>query len=326
MNMKHMGILNENENISKMLQVGEPVTYIGGRNNFYITNACPEFFLHEHEHKLFGMGNLATHQFTYDKDYLGSKFRPGESRHYTECPEYSLSSFKKPATKIRKKISPKIKAELQKEISSKCPFCPNEDVGHFQIHHIDQNPENNDIGNLLMLCANCHSKVTKEDTSEAEVIAMKNSVSKENEKPKYHDKALTLDQKLFDRIRYEDGTSELFLEIRSNGFSGRPVLFKRINTLLTLIEESRKPEFYFFNSDLNNLKDRLVKTLIILEDLTSQYLFGTERDGWLSIPSEWEYRQPEMMHEAQKKIKKQEKKVDLAFATFVKEGRRILIC
>jgi hypothetical protein len=44
----------------------------------------------------------------------------------------------------------KIRASLQKEINSICPFCFNEDVGHFQIHHIDEDPSNNDIGNLLL--------------------------------------------------------------------------------------------------------------------------------------------------------------------------------
>ena len=45
----------------------------------------------------------------------------------------------------------KVRAILQKEIGSVCPFCQNDDVGHFEIHHIDENPTNNEIGNLLLL-------------------------------------------------------------------------------------------------------------------------------------------------------------------------------
>src|SRR5690606_9946991 len=67
----------------------------------------------------------------------------------------------------------KIKAELQSEINSECPFCESKDIGHFQIHHIDENPSNNDKGNLILICPNCHSKVTKGDISKIEVLQRK---------------------------------------------------------------------------------------------------------------------------------------------------------
>lgn len=67
----------------------------------------------------------------------------------------------------------KVKAELQKEIGSVCPFCDNADVGHFQIHHIDQDPSNNEYINLLLLCPNCHSKITKKDISKQDVMDKK---------------------------------------------------------------------------------------------------------------------------------------------------------
>lgn len=67
----------------------------------------------------------------------------------------------------------KVRAELQKEIGSVCHFCTNNDVGHFQIHHIDEDPSNNKPFNLLLLCPNCHSKITKEDISRQDVIDKK---------------------------------------------------------------------------------------------------------------------------------------------------------
>jgi len=75
--------------------------------------------------------------------------------------------------KNRKKIPIKISKLLQKEINSKCPFCNNEDVGHFQIHHIDGNPQNNQDINLMMLCPICHSKITKGDIEEEKVLNKK---------------------------------------------------------------------------------------------------------------------------------------------------------
>ena len=67
----------------------------------------------------------------------------------------------------------KVKAILQKEINSICPFCSNEEVGHFEIHHIDEDPSNNDVLNLLLLCPICHSKITKGDISNIEVYKKK---------------------------------------------------------------------------------------------------------------------------------------------------------
>lgn len=67
----------------------------------------------------------------------------------------------------------KVRSVLQQEINSKCPFCANQDVGHFQIHHIDEDPSHNDFFNLLLLCPNCHSKITKKDISRQDVINKK---------------------------------------------------------------------------------------------------------------------------------------------------------
>lgn len=71
--------------------------------------------------------------------------------------------------KIRKAIPAKIRALLQQEIGSACPFCPSKEVDHFHIHHIDENPGNGEFGNLLMMCTTCHSKVTKGDIPAHEV-------------------------------------------------------------------------------------------------------------------------------------------------------------
>lgn len=65
----------------------------------------------------------------------------------------------------KKRINPShsIRAELQKEIGSRCPFCPSEDVRHFEFHHIDGKRSRTLANNLLMLCRQCHSKFTKKE-------------------------------------------------------------------------------------------------------------------------------------------------------------------
>lgn len=78
--------------------------------------------------------------------------------------------------KSRPKVSNKTKAELQKEINSECPFCANNDVGCFEIHHLDGNPANNESSNLLMLCPTCHTKIEKDVISGVEVQKVKNEL------------------------------------------------------------------------------------------------------------------------------------------------------
>ncbi len=80
--------------------------------------------------------------------------------------------------KERKAVPAKRRALLQQEIDSRCPFCPSGDVGHFILHHIDEDPTNNDPRNLLMMCPTCHSKVTKGDISSCEVLGVKTTILK----------------------------------------------------------------------------------------------------------------------------------------------------
>jgi len=85
-----------------------------------------------------------------------------------------LNKEKKSRTRIPKEA--KIRAMLQKEINSICPFCTSHEVGHFQIHHIDENPSNHEFYNLFLVCPTCHSKINKGDIKMEEVLEKKKSV------------------------------------------------------------------------------------------------------------------------------------------------------
>lgn len=84
--------------------------------------------------------------------------------------------------KIRTRIpqESKVRAILQQEINSKCPNCESTEVGHFEIHHIDENPNNNKIENLILLCPICHSKITKKDILIDEVMLWKKNLTNRN--------------------------------------------------------------------------------------------------------------------------------------------------
>ena len=161
---------------------GEPPTWIRGNSSYFFDGMCPEVNLFDSGNSLYP--NLACVSAQYDKYYEDPKHRVIKYQHYSECTEFNKYLFEsKIKTKVtnrkpRKAIPAKTKSLLQKEINSVCPFCSNEDVEHFQIHHIDENPINNEFINLLMLCPNCHSKITKGDITEEIVIKTKMRLKK----------------------------------------------------------------------------------------------------------------------------------------------------
>lgn len=159
---------------------GESTYLTKGTSSMYFSGACPEVNLFDGLNAL--ISEVACVSGDYDKYYKEPKTRILKCQHYSECPEFGYYSYhmKNGNGKKRKSIPPKIKALLQKEINSSCPFCSNDDVGHFQVHHIDENVENNEIDNLLMLCPTCHSKITKKDILEKEVIRIKSNINQNN--------------------------------------------------------------------------------------------------------------------------------------------------
>lgn len=54
-----------------------------------------------------------------------------------------------------------------------CEYCKTLDLDLLVVHHIDRNRKNNAIGNLLLLCANCHKKEHNEDSKEMRAYIQK---------------------------------------------------------------------------------------------------------------------------------------------------------
>lgn len=57
-------------------------------------------------------------------------------------------------TKERKPIPDTLKNKVYDNAGDKCQMCGKK--GNLKIHHIDANPGNNNITNLILLCGNCH--------------------------------------------------------------------------------------------------------------------------------------------------------------------------
>ena len=73
-----------------------------------------------------------------------------------------------------------VEKRLYKEANSQCPRCEQADVATLQVHHIRPVAEggSDDEENLIVLCSNCHSKVTKGKITEAEILGLKTSLIK----------------------------------------------------------------------------------------------------------------------------------------------------
>ncbi|MBK8903408.1 MAG: HNH endonuclease [Anaerolineaceae bacterium] len=73
-------------------------------------------------------------------------------------------------TKSRTPIPRKIRDQVLKEFNHRCAIC-GADQPH--IHHIDENPSNNDPENLIPLCPNCHLIDQHNPTEGVEVEKLK---------------------------------------------------------------------------------------------------------------------------------------------------------
>lgn len=78
----------------------------------------------------------------------------------------------------RLKIPKVLEKRVFQEASSRCPFCFEAEVASLEIHHIDGNPSNNVLENLLLVCVSCHSKITAGVITASEVRDMKAHLSK----------------------------------------------------------------------------------------------------------------------------------------------------
>lgn len=62
------------------------------------------------------------------------------------------------------------------QAGSVCGFCPEQEIASLQVHHIDSDPTNNILENLIIVCATCHTKITGGVISEADVRTKKREV------------------------------------------------------------------------------------------------------------------------------------------------------
>lgn len=141
---------------------------------------------------------------------------------------------------------------------------------------------------------------------------------------KYDEQTLQLDRNLFNQIRQNHSITELILEVKSNGFSTRPVKSEIISTIFYVTDDNKRPDAQFLNPKLQKLKNKVIQEFENLDSALSGNIYGTGNSEWLSIPSEWEFEQPDRMQKAIADIQKQENVLTKTYQEFITTGRKIL--
>lgn len=95
------------------------------------------------------------------------------------------SEKKSKKKKARVNIPPPLRYRLQQEINSVCPFCPQQSVETFEVHHIDGDRARTVFDNLILLCRTCHIKAGQGTIIEETVLAKKDELKNFN--PRFYD-------------------------------------------------------------------------------------------------------------------------------------------
>ena len=78
----------------------------------------------------------------------------------------------------RKNPPYRMKIRLVQESNNSCAFCNFSDAGRLEFHHIDEDPSNTIVENLIAVCPNCHSSIGEKAITNEEVIARKQELQK----------------------------------------------------------------------------------------------------------------------------------------------------
>ena len=81
----------------------------------------------------------------------------------------------------RKRLTPVKQKQLMQEAHSQCPFCQERDVSTFVFHHIDGDPSNDELTNLIVVCSSCHARIANGVVSKADVIIRKQQLHSDSQ-------------------------------------------------------------------------------------------------------------------------------------------------
>jgi hypothetical protein len=142
---------------------------------------------------------------------------------------------------------------------------------------------------------------------------------------KYDNKTLKLDRNLFEKIRTEIIDENVVINLKGNSFSSYPFDINDIDFVHNILEQDKNPNFEFINTDLELLKEDLIKAIDKLHDSLNNNIFGTNirhpTKNFIGIPKEWK---GEKLQIARNEIENDENIIFDKYEKLIKTGRRIL--
>ncbi len=163
------GILNNKFPKEKIDMVGPLLEFNRGNGSCYFCNMCPEVALFFNGDTYGYVPEQAISSGKWDKSYSENefgktgKFKVLETKHYSECHEFSQFNFRKkraPSTK-RTGISKKLRFEIFQRDNFTCQYCKrskDEDEVKLQLDHIIPVSKGGTdaIQNLITSCLDCN--------------------------------------------------------------------------------------------------------------------------------------------------------------------------
>ncbi|MDR1762174.1 MAG: hypothetical protein LBR55_06965 [Bacteroidales bacterium] len=141
----------------------------------------------------------------------------------------------------------------------------------------------------------------------------------------YDEAYLEVDRKLFDRIRNSMLTqTEAISSLRFHDFT-TAFYSDWLTPLYDIKSENSKSDFEFFHPKVEQLKNKLLTSIVQFTGLIGANTFRLENSySKRAIPEDWEYDHPEQFWQAVNSIHRAQKEVCKNYDKFIKEGRRIL--
>lgn len=123
----------------------------------------------------------------------------------------------------------------------------------------------------------------------------------------------------FRRLLPSDGSIEY---LRNRNFAGFAFRWSLLEDFDNYLAKANKPEFTFMEQELETIRQSFTSELEVLLAILGEntwYLEGA--DDKASVPSEWEYEQPERFSEVVNRIHERSRRVCQLFDQLIVEGR-----
>lgn len=183
------------------------------------------------------------------------------------------------------KSRPSIPAEIERAVKvnagHKCEVAQCPEHTYLEIHHIDENRENNTIENLILLCDKHHKM------AHARLIDRKSLCAYKNRKPTPPNSPANLDLTAYKYLIKELPENGLIRDLRNQDFAGR-LSAKFISSIhqATLINQS--PYSHFQDKKLEQLNLKLFSNIEMLSRSCAQKTYGAKNGGdHYEVPPEY---------------------------------------